>query len=94
MWWIVALLIFFGLRVQFMQKDQTQNGDTKLEMIMRYGDPMTTRYFLENHRHDTAVCYLCTGHIGEDSCNRSSSLERKNLCLDILQHCRVVCRVT
>jgi hypothetical protein len=66
-------------------------AESEIRMVTHYGDVDILRAFLESHRHDFAVCSMCTYHADEKICNSSVSFVRKELCMDIMRHCRSVC---
>jgi hypothetical protein len=90
---MLTALVFLLLQGQLSRMAEDRGEETKLQLITQYGDVAALRHFLEGHRHDVAVCYLCSSRMTEDSCNWSSSRERRDLCLDILRHCRAACMV-
>jgi hypothetical protein len=91
---LAMALAFAVLQGQVTRLAEDKGEETKLQLITQYGDVTILRYFLESHRHDTAVCSLCSRRMTVELCNKSSSWERKALCIDIMQHCSIVCMVS
>jgi hypothetical protein len=70
---------------------ETVEAGNKLQIVTSVGDVDVMRAFLEGHRHDRAVCVFCSNSDTEEMCNLSSSFVRRDLCMDILHHCRAAC---
>ena len=89
---VIAMLIGTALlQTQVTRVLLDSISEEKSIAIMRYGDVGVVRSLLEHHKMDTEACILCSRNMSEDMCNSSNTVDRKDLCVDVMKYCRVMC---